>query len=687
MTEKLYSKLNDIKVLLALFCMIIYCAGITLSGGSVLQLGLFWFTVLFYIILPGAFITRLLGLEKEINGYFKSLSFLLGTGFFAVVFCVCSRFSFWLPIKILPLALGIVALVTKRQEIQKYIQTKILIRDSQFALMALVYGGGIFLFTFLCVIKHAHPTAVGEITLSQDFMWTVGNAESFKLGFPPIDIRFSGVRLWYHYLTELLSSGISVVSGISSYNILGFYMQSFILLFFILAIYEFGCIYYENKAKANLFMLSFFTLSCLSLYKALPNGASLFSNSLLQTLLSNVNSQTTAFVYLSIFLGLYINASRKKGKVSLIYYATTFGAFFLLIFSKSPIAAIVIIALACAEIVSVIGKRTNAKQLLFALGLFFVFGLIYINLLSSGANHSTMFHLTKTMELGYFKNFIARFYVENLTLYKISIPVFMVLQTICIAPFQSVVVLPQMLKDSFKIFKLNKEKLWAYAAIVGGFAAFYISYHEAFSQVYFMYTGIFFFNLLAVEYFDFSKLKIKNAHIYLMLALSCITTGFMYINFTGSGLRQALRNCDIMEKYPYKYIVKSEDELAGEYLHKNMQLGEEFITNRIHTGAGEGLSNVYTCFSGKQAYMEGFKYTVSNMGVSKEVVGEKLKLVYEMFAIEGTKPLKYEDIKETLTKNSIKYIVYSNQFEGDVSQLENFEIVFCEGTVTIYKVA
>ncbi|MEG2191775.1 MAG: hypothetical protein RRX95_00645 [Oscillospiraceae bacterium] len=458
------------------------------------------------------------------------------------------------------------------------------------------------------------------------------------------------------------------------------------MMFFIITAYEFATLYYSDKAKANLFVMSFFALSCLSLYKALPNGVSLFSNSLLQVLMSNVNSQATAFTYLCIFLGLYINLSRKKGKVSLFYYIATFGAFFMLLFSKAPIAAIVVISLVCAEVVAIIGKRTTFKQLVFSLGLMGIFAFIYINLLSSGANHSTMFNLTKTLENGYFKNYLSRFYLENRLLHKVSIPIFMIAQTICIAPFQSVVVLPRAIADIPKIFKLSKEKLWAYAAIAGGFLAFFISYHEAFSQVYFMYVGVFFFNLLAVEYFKFEKFKLKNAIPYTMLTLSCVTAVFMYINFVGSGGRQALRNYDIIPKYPYQYIVKSEDEIAGEYLRHNMKQGEEFLTNRIHSGAGEGLSNVYTCFSGRQAYMEGFKYTVSNMGVSKERVGERIDLVYGVFAIEGNEKMPLEEIIKKLKEKNIKYIVYSSQFEGDISEVSKLEAVFADRTVTIYKI-
>ena len=262
----------------------------------------------------------------------------------------------------------------------------------------------------------------------------------------------------------------------------------------------------------------------------------------------------------------------------------------------------------------------------------------------------------------------------------------MMVQTFCIAPFQFLVVIPVMFKDAFKVFKLSFENLWIYACIAGGLLAFYISYHEAFSQVYFLYVAIFFLNLLAIEYFDFAKINLKNSVQYILLVLSFCTTLFMYTNFGGSGIRQLLFNYDILEKYPYNYIVKAEDEQAGQYLNQNMTYQDMFITNRTHTGANDGLSNVYTCFSGRQAYMEGYKYTVSNMGVSKEIVQERLDTVGAIFGIYGQEIKDASWIKQTCQELSIPYIVYSSQFEGNTENLENFEVVYNKGTVTIYKI-
>ena len=72
-----------------------------------------------------------------------------------------------------------------------------------------------------------------------------------------------------------------------------------------------------------------------------------------------------------------------------------------------------------------------------------------------------------------------------------------------------------------------------------------------------------------------------------------------------------------------------------EVLRSEMQPGEQFITNRIHTGkALEGLSNVYTGLSGRQCYMEGFKYAISNLGVTSEEALARVETAKTLFSAQ-----------------------------------------------------
>ena len=682
MVGKIYQKFNSVKEILAILMLSVYCIGVTISGGSILEVVLFVATCFGYVILPGLFFYEKLRIQSSFTDEYKyySVAFVLGIAFFASLFCISSYLKFWWILRITPLIFTALYLYKIKSKSCAKNTNK-----NQNVLMLLIYSFAIFMYTFLCVAKHAHPAKVGEVILTQDFMWTVGNAQSLLNSFPPMDIRFSGVILKYHYLTELISAGFSSVSGISCYNILGFYMQIFIMAFFITAVKDFAYMYYnKNELKTNMFVISFFALSCLSLWKVFLTGTSVFGNSMLHAVLANTNSQCTGFAFMAVFSMLIVNFNKNPNQ-TISYWMVTITTFLLLIFSKSPMAAIIAIAMAFAVIFNFFTKNEKKKITLLSCLVIAIFSVVYFEFLSGGTSKSTAFSLTKTLELGYFKNYLTLFSLTNSTLYKVAIPVFIVLQTFCIAPFQFFTVVPKAIRDVFRIFKLSFEKLWFYRSIAGGVLAFFVTWHEAYSQVYFIYVAIFYFNLLAVEYFDFTKLKTKYIINYMFIALSCFTTLVFYINFGGSGLRQFGFHTDILQKPEYKFIMKSEDELAGEYLRENMQEGELFITNRTHTGAGEGLSNVYTCFSGKQSYMEGFKYTVSNMGTPWNVIEPRLENVGKIFGIYEQSLVSEEQVMKICKENNIRYAVYSSQFEGETDTLNEFETVFNDGTVKIYK--
>lgn len=142
------------------------------------------------------------------------------------------------------------------------------------------------LFALMVSVKNAHPAAAGEIVLTQDVMWNIGNANSFALGFPPQDIRFSMVRFSYHYLTELVFGALSIVSGIACYDIYVFYAGPLVLAALLCCLYALGiCFYRGHRNKALLFTFAMFLFNCASLWTALTNGTGSFGNTNMMHLL------------------------------------------------------------------------------------------------------------------------------------------------------------------------------------------------------------------------------------------------------------------------------------------------------------------------------------------------------------------------------------------------------------------
>lgn len=163
--------------------------------------------------------------------------------------------SVW-PVRLLPLAavLGLpVAARRCRGSFAAVLQTlRAYLPLAAFAgVLALISAAGAGLF--------AHPAAVGQITPSQDFFWNLGNAESFLLGFPPADLRFAGVTLTYHYLTELLAAGLSMASGLAVYDVLAFYQTPLLLALLVWALWRLGqAMLGGSRAKSALLLAATF---------------------------------------------------------------------------------------------------------------------------------------------------------------------------------------------------------------------------------------------------------------------------------------------------------------------------------------------------------------------------------------------------------------------------------------------
>ncbi len=675
----LYEKFNKAKIFLSILFLSVYLFITQISGGSILEVFLFIICFIFSILAPGFVLYKIFKIEKYIKDFEYPLVFTFGCGFLGIIYAISVRLSLHILMYTL-IALAVfsaVYILIKEDYISKFKK----IDKTQFIFLFFIFSALIFVYAFMGVSKNAHPTVVGEINLGQDFLWNVGNAESFKLNFPPIDIRFFDVRLKYHYLTELLVSAFSYLSGISSYNIIGFYSQLVFLFSLIITLYLFTKNIYNSIQKSNIFILCLFFLSCLSLHKVFLTGQSLFGHNFLSAVLTNVNSMCVALIFLCVFILLFITLTENEYKLNIGYFFVLVGSFILLTYSKSPIAAIVAIALVACLVARFLQGKFILKEVLFTLGLSLGFLWLYTIGFSSGANVSTGFSFSYTIELSYFSNYVKNLWITHNSIYFLILPFFMLFQTFCMMPFTFTIFIFNAFKSVFSYKNLSYLNLFSYAVGIGGMIAYFFSYHEAYSQVYFFYIAFFFITLVAVDKFEFKKLNIKNAPLYILLILSLLTSIFFYLNFTGSGLRQVLYNHDIIQKYPYPYIVKAEDELAGEYLKGVNEENAMFITNRTHTGASEGLSNVYTAFSGMQSYMEGHKYTLSNMGVSIDIIGHRYSVINTIFS----KDTSLEDIIALCKDNNIMYIVYSSQFEGDTQQLEALLKVFNDDTVTIYK--
>lgn len=702
---RLYEGFTKTKAVIVALVAVVYMALVVQSGGRLWELALFALVVVGYIVLPGLAWADILGTRRFAPGFTGPAAILLGGGFFAAVYCVSMYMHLLWALYILPPLLGLAWLVFKlvkgKDDLRDRLKGAKPRLQPQHWMLMLLWAALLLFFTFYGVVKHALPSAVGGILADQDLLWNVGNANSFKMGFPPEDIRFFGVRLKYHYLTELLAGALSLVSGISTYNILAFYMQSFMLAAMVLCSYKFGRIMWpESMLKSVLFAYSPFLFGCASLWKILPNGWSVFGNSNVTHLVTNVNSQTTAIVFLCIFLGFLVQAMRKRYQASLVHYVVLLAAFFMLTFAKGPLAAIVLCGLGLTLVFGLLQRRTTWRGLVFGLAAAALFIVVYTTMFSGGANDSMPLSFTGTLSRGYFVNIEHRIFVEFRSIWPVAVPILWVLQSFLMMPAQFPLYVRGVGHDLAHLKELAPERMLAQGVVPGGLLAYFLFSHPHGSQVYFLFASVFFINILAVDKIEWlnwpkksagdkkSKFRVLAqkgfvAFTSVCIAVSVITSGFLYVHYLGSGGRQLLRNLGITEKYPYEVVITPDDEAAMLWLRDNSPEDAMFATNRIHTGSrAEGISNLYSAYSGRQGYMEGFQYAKTNMGVSDEIINERLTVNNALFSAE-TDP---QQVVQLCLDNGISYLVYSTQLPGDESQLSALKKVYDSPTVRIYAV-
>ena len=167
--------------------------------------------VFLYLLLPGWALADWLAPKGSSTPLMTAV---YGCALLAGTHCVAVRLGFpWL-LRLLPPLLAVVWLFRQTQQALPRLRG-----GAQTLLRTLDSGTGLF-WAALCLLYalcfgavNPAPLQAGAVHLNQDMLWNVGNAAALSHTFPAQDIRFSGVRLSYHYLTELLSAALALTSG------------------------------------------------------------------------------------------------------------------------------------------------------------------------------------------------------------------------------------------------------------------------------------------------------------------------------------------------------------------------------------------------------------------------------------------------------------------------------------------
>lgn len=638
-----------------------------LSGADLLGMAKFFFSVPFYLILPGVALQKLLHIKD--TGLRPVLWILYGTGFFVFLVCISVHFqSIWL-LQLSPLALSAFCLwqIAKKGTDIYYLYQK---HTSQIARGFAIWGVLCLLFALFHAAQNPHPQVAGSVALSRDLLWNIGNGRALSQAFPAEDIRFVGVRFSYHYLTELIVAGLSLVSGASVYDIFVFFSGPVFLLGELIAIYCLGrSFYYNNRKKAIALIVLIFGFQCASMWGIFIQQESIFANTLLKHLLTNINAQATALIFICIFMVLFATISRQKFYADWRILLSCILSFLMLTLAKGPQAGIILCSLIITMgFVFVFQKPHYGKAILFLVALAGGFWVLYQFLFSSGANSSMKFSIF-SMEQSLPYQVLSPF--TDLLRQKlpfISGYVWLVLigvaNAFCMLPFQFVLWLRGLPQTIRHLFGLDASHILANGVVAGGFLAYHLFLHPNSSQAYFALIAMLFLSLLAVE--QLPRLRNKK-RIFAYIAGLCgtiaaITTACMLIAYAGKGMQQLAYTTGMVEKEPQLGDVLPQDEQAMNWLVQNTEKDFVFATNRTssHSKKDDGISNVYSALSGRQAYMEGWTYAVSNMGVAQDVVLHRISVNEQLFSGQ----LSSAEIMALCKTEGIDGLIYSKDYPG-----------------------
>ena len=654
-----------------------------LSGASLPGMLGFAAACFLYLLLPGWALADWLAPKGSSTPLMAAV---YGCALLAGTHCVAVRLGFpWL-LRLLPPLLAVVWLFRQTQQALPRLRG-----GAQTLLRTLDSGTGLF-WAVLCLLYalcfgavNPAPLQAGAVHLNQDMLWNVGNAAALSHTFPAQDIRFSVVRLSYHYLTELLSAALALTSGAEIYDIYVFFAGPLFLAGELVALKSLSDAYFgpEDKKAFPLLTALLYGFSCLSLWRVLPTGLSIFGNTLLQHLLTNINSQATALVFIGAFMVCFIRCSRAGFRVGWREISALFLSFFLLCVGKGPEAAIIVCSFAITMLLLLLRRPHYGKALFCLVGLCAVFAITYFVLFASGSNSMTLTIFAMKDYLCYqvlspYADWLCAHLPVSGYVWLIGIGV---IDAFCMLPLQFVLWISAMPGALRRLFKLDAAQILANGVVIGGFVGYHLFYHTSSSQVYFALVAMIFMSLLAVRPLE----RLLQGHLLPRCLIGILGAAALCSTVLGlgcyvrTGLGQLQSTIGWSDPHVTDDYWTAGDEEAMLWLRQNAPQDAMFATNRTsHTPEVlDAISNGYSAMSQRQAYMEGWTYAMTNMGVDRGVLEHKQNVNAALFS--GCTAQEAAALGE---QEHIRYLVLAKRWPGTPPQ--TLTPVFENDDVAIY---
>lgn len=658
-----------------------------LCGANLWAMLRFFAAAVLWLWLPG----RALAARLAPAGASRRLfAWVYGAGFLAAVQCLAARWgAFWL-LWLGPPLLGLAGAAAapgcwpgKCRRLGR--AARYLLCSPQ----ATLWAGLCLAFAVCCSAANPHPLRAGAVALDRDLLWNMGNAAALARHFPAEDLRVSGVRLSYHYLTELLWAALARLSGAELFDVYFYFAGPVFLAGELRALAALArCCWPGQRHAVRRCYALVFGFSCLSMWTVLGDGLSRFGNTLLAHLLTNVNAQATA---LPFFAGVFctFSALARAGMHSGgRQWLGLFVSFFLLCIAKGPQAALTLCGLAAAGVWLLALRRVRVLPTVTGLaGLAGIFGLLYRFLYAAGvaSMEFSLFAMRDTLVYRLLSPLTDRlcallpgsgyFWLFCLGLCNVF----------CMLPFQCVRCLYALPAALRRRPHPDPARLLAAALAAGGMLAYHLFYHSSSSQIYFALLAMLCLSLLAAGAPELPPRGGGLRHLPLWLAggAGLLTTVCLALAFAGRAL-PCLAACAGGTPLPAAGpAVTAADEAAMQWLAANSAPDDVFATNRISgtPALTDAISNVYTGLSGRQAYLEGWTYAATNMGVSREVLDYKRWINESLTG--GALPVG--EAGEIALQENIQWLVMAKAWPGEAPP--GLLPVYENAEVAIYRLA
>lgn len=642
-----------------------YIGIITVCGADPLAMLRFFIAAVFWLILPGWSLAAILAPRASSLSLFVIV---YGAGFLAAVQCIAARFgAFWL-IWLIPPMVGLSGIAYRfRNQQGVFHRIGSLVRSLLSGPWGTLWAGLCLAYAICCSAVNPHPLQAGAAALDRDFLWNIGNAEALMRNFPAEDLRVSGIRLAYHYLTELLWAALARVSGAKLFDVYFYFAGPLFLIAELLALQVLAsCCWPEHRWAKSRYLALVFGFSCLSMWKVLPNGLSLFGNTLLAHLITNVNSQATALPFFAGAFCMYATLARNGMRGNGKQWLALFVSFALLCVAKGPQAALLLCGLVAVSALLLLLRRIYFLPTLGGLvGLGLIFAALYKFLYAAG---------TGSMEFSIFA-------MRETLVYRVLSPLtdklctllpgsgyfwllcLGVCDTFCMLPFQCMLCLYALPAAFHRLRQPDPARLLAAALSVGGMLAYHLFYHSSSSQIYFALLAMLCLSLLAAGAPERLPHGWKRIPVVLTGVAGLITTICLVFSFTGRAVPSIAACIGLSSSPTSDMAVTSGDETAMQWFRENSSPTDIFTTNRISGTPSmiDAISNVYTGLSGRQAYLEGWTYAATNMGVSKEILDYKRWINEELTG--GT--LTGTEARKLAEEEGIQWMILAKAWPGN----------------------